>query len=75
MSDRDEFKKDFVDILMKKAFNFKAPPMPDFNELQAKEVRSDFDELIPMNDDELDFVNAAGNSDKYDGSADDIRID
>jgi hypothetical protein len=49
--------------------------MPDFNELQAKEGRSDFDELIPMNDDELDFVNAAGNSDKYDGSADDIRID
>ena len=65
----------YVDILMKKAFNFKAPPMPDFNELQAKEGRSDFDELIPMNDDELDFVNAAGNSDKYDGSADDIRID
>ena len=65
MSDRDELK----------AFNFKAPPMPDFNELQAKEGRSDFDELIPMNDDELDFVNAAGNSDKYDGSADDIRID
>ena len=75
MFGKDEFKKDFVDVLMKKAFSYDAPPMLDFMDLQAKPTETDFDDIVPLNDEQLDFINAAGSAGKYDDVADDDRIE
>lgn len=46
--------KDFVDDLMNKVFNFKAPEMPDFS--QSAEDQ----EIIELDFEELEYLNAAG---------------
>lgn len=45
---------DFVDQLMDRVFNFKAPPMPDFKNID-KEV-----EVIELDFNQLSLLNAAG---------------
>lgn len=68
---------DFVDTLMKQAFNLKAPKMPDFASLADEEESSCDDNIVDfsafarkstvsqdctaINDDDLDFLCAAGN--------------
>lgn len=47
-------KKDFVDELMDKAFDLDAPEMPDFAQIKEE------DEVMELDFEQLDYLNAAG---------------
>lgn len=46
--------KDFVDDLMKEAFNFKAPEMPDFSQIEEDQT------IMELDFEQLEYLNAAG---------------
>lgn len=46
--------KNFVDDLMTKAFNFKAPEMPDFSQIKEDQ------EIRELDFEQLEYLNAAG---------------
>ncbi len=60
MKDHTSKNNEFIEKLMKKAFNLKAPPMPDFDSI-PKEDTSRFNGKL-LNSEELDSLAAAGNS-------------
>lgn len=48
--------KDFVDQLMNRAFNFKAPPMPNFKKMTRDT------EVVELDFNQLSYLNAAGSA-------------
>ncbi|MGN1393801.1 MAG: hypothetical protein ACI4V7_07190 [Succinivibrionaceae bacterium] len=80
MANLEDKDLDFVDVLMKKAFNFKAPKMPVFSEddkldtAESSNVLSFFDaekvgkreDIQAINDDDLDLLCAAGSRSNID---------